>query len=110
MNSGATLRTTSTAASSGTASFASIVYTTASTQASETVYYGASTSGLMVACSTGFANTNIVPAAANKLAYTTQPATNASTAAGSAFTTQPAIQIQDIYSKPAHGGHHEASP
>ena len=75
LNTAGSLQTTTTAASSGTATFASVVYTTASTQTAETIYYGASTAGLTVACSTGFANTNIVPATATKLVYTTQPAT-----------------------------------
>ena len=62
------------------------------------LYLGASTgTGLTIACSTGVANSNIVPAAASHLYFATQPATNASTLAGASFTTQPVVQIQDTF-------------
>ena len=102
LNAAGTAQSVAMAAAAGTADFtaSNIVYTTASTQTAETVYYAAYTSGLLISCSTGFANTNIVPASANKLAFSTQPATNASTAAGAAFTTQPAVQVRDVYGNP----------
>ena len=46
----------------------------------------------------GVANSNVVPAAANKLAFSTQPQAAGSTVAGSTTGfTQPVVTIQDIY-------------
>jgi urease accessory protein UreF len=74
-------------AGSGVDVFAGVFYRTA-----QTIFLGASSSGLTPACSSG---TTVSTGAASQLAFTTQPSTASS--AGAFFGTYPVVSIEDAY-------------
>lgn len=82
-----TLSVTSGNATSGVWTLAGLKYTQ-----SGTYYLGATSAGLTLGCSSAFA---IVAASGSKLTFTTQPSTP--TAAGTNFSTQPVITVQDAF-------------
>ena len=103
INAAGSSRTTSQTASSGISTFSNVTYTLPSTNTAETLYLGATGGGYTATCSSGVVNSNIVPAAANKLAFATQPTAASSTVAGSTTGfTQPVVTIQDTY-RQQHG-------
>ncbi|MEK6578901.1 MAG: fibronectin type III domain-containing protein [Bdellovibrionota bacterium] len=74
-------------ATAGVASFSSVNYTKA-----ETIFLGASSNGLIGACSSAIA---VSAASASKLAYSVQPSSN--TAAGSTWALQPKVVALDKF-------------
>ncbi len=82
-------------ATGATSTWTNLTYTYPSTQAAETLYFGATLSGVTSVCSsTGVANSNITHAAATKLAFSTQPSNVLS---GSNISASPVVQIRDTY-------------
>ena len=84
------------ATASGLSSFTGINH-----QKMETIYLGATASGLNSTCTNGIA---VDHNAANKIAVTTQPSTNAT--AGVNFSTQPTYVIRDVFDNLVDDGTH----
>lgn len=84
---------------SGSAAFSGVAHTNA-----QIIYLKAATAGLIDACSNGIA---IAPAAANRLAFATQPSATAS--AGVSLPTQPIVRIEDAFGNLVSAGSHSVS-
>ena len=79
-------------ASSGVVSFSGVSYTQV-----QTVYIGATSPGLVSACSSAIA---VSPLPATQLSFSTQPSLNVFT--GGTFVTQPVVELQDQYGNQAN--------